>query len=154
MLRIAVTDTPLVVDDRELRRDGASYTIDTLLSLRAELGPDCSLVLCLGLDAFARLGSWHRWQELVSLAHLAVATRAASEQRLNPAILKLLGEKQTCDATALKKSAAGLIYLAQLSQIPVSSTQIRQELAAQRTARDLLPGVIDYIQQRGLYQSR
>jgi nicotinate-nucleotide adenylyltransferase len=154
ILRIAATGTPLVVDDRELRREGSSYTIDTLLSLRGELGNDCSLVLCLGLDAFARLDTWQQWQQLIALAHIAVATRAASDAELNPAVRDLLARKQTRDASALKKSAAGLIYLAQLSQIPVSSTQTRQELAAQRTARDLHPGVIDYIQQRGLYQSR
>jgi len=154
MLKLACANTTLTVDDRELQREGLSYTIDTLASLRAELGHDCALVLCLGSDAFAKLDTWHRWQMLVNLAHIAVATRANCLPALNPAVCDVLAQRQTHDASELKKSAGGRIYLAQLSQIPVSSTQVRQELAAHRNSRDLSPDVLHYIQQRGLYPSR
>ena len=76
MLRIALHDCPeLQLDERELRRDKPSYTYDTLMELRAELGDDVSLVLCMGADAFSGLPNWYCWQELIRLAHLVVIAR-------------------------------------------------------------------------------
>ena len=75
MVRAAVADQPaFVVDDREVRRAGASYTVDTLTELRAE-HPHRSLCLLLGMDAFLGLPAWHRWRELFELAHVVVAHR-------------------------------------------------------------------------------
>jgi len=63
LLRLAVEDVPgLVVDDRELRRAGASYTADTLASLRRDLGPRRPLCFIMGSDAFRGLTQWHRWR--------------------------------------------------------------------------------------------
>ena len=64
MVRAAVAGQPaFVVDDREVRRSGVSYSVDTLTELRAEY-PDRSLCLLLGMDAFLGLPNWHRWREL------------------------------------------------------------------------------------------
>ncbi len=77
MLRRAVAGEPrLVVDDRELRRGGPSYTVDTLAELRAAVGTR-PLCLVLGADAFLGLPGWHRWRELFALAHLVVVERPA-----------------------------------------------------------------------------
>ena len=65
----------MCIDERELHRDGPSYMVDTLLSLRAELGDESSLALLIGMDALHGLDRWHRWRELVDLCHLVVATR-------------------------------------------------------------------------------
>ena len=65
MLRLATQrEAGLAVDDRELRRQGLSYTVETLQDLRDELGEDTSLTMCLGMDALVNLASWHRWQDL------------------------------------------------------------------------------------------
>src|SRR2546429_9815656 len=73
MVRAAVADQPsFVVDDREVRRSGVSYSVDTLTELRREF-PNRSLCLLLGMDAFLGLPNWHRWRELLSLAPIAVA---------------------------------------------------------------------------------
>ena len=154
MLRLATTNTGLLVDERELQRGGASYTIDTLASLRQELGADTALVLCLGQDAFAQLDTWQRWRELTGFAHIAVATRAGQSIALNPAVRTLLAAHQASSVQALTNSPAGCIALAQLSQIPVSSTQVRQALASTRTSVDVHPDVLHYIQQRGLYSAQ
>lgn len=154
MLKLATAATELSVDDRELRRNSISYTIDTLASMRSELGAACSLVLCMGHDAFAQLDGWHCWRDLLTHAHIAVASRADCDMQLNPAVEQLLAQRQTSDPAALKSTTAGFIYLAQLSQIPVSSTLVRQELASTRHCAQLHPDVLHYIQQRGLYQSR
>src|SRR3546814_8034309 len=76
MLDLAVAGEPgLAVDRRELRRDGRSYSIDTLLELRAELGGDAPVALLVGADSFVGLPDWHRWRELFDHAHFVVAQR-------------------------------------------------------------------------------
>jgi len=76
MVRLAVEGiTPLVVDDRELKRDKPSYTVDTLELMRAELAADDQLFLLLGLDSFCGLPSWHRWEDLLQHCHILVLQR-------------------------------------------------------------------------------
>src|SRR3569832_548786 len=75
LLRLAVCGEPrLRVDERELRRPGPSYMVDTVLSLREELG-DTPLALIIGMDALNGLATWRRWRELVDLCHLIVMER-------------------------------------------------------------------------------
>ena len=71
MLKLAVAgDARLTIDDRELHRAGPSFTVDTLESLRKEVGCDLSVSMMLGLDAFALLPSWHRWQDVLQLVNV------------------------------------------------------------------------------------
>lgn len=152
MLRLAAADTSLLIDERELKREGPSYTFDTLQTLRAEHGQTASIICCLGMDAFAHFNTWHRWQDILSLVHLAVITRAGHHQEVNADIHALLALYQCTDKAALKNTPAGNIYLTQLSQIPVSSTQVRQQLAQGiLPPNTLTPTVYHYIQERGLY---
>lgn len=82
LLRLACGDMPgFAVDTRELERPGPSYMVDTLASLRAERG-DEPLCLILGWDAFLGLPGWHRWQNLLDYAHLAVVQRPGSTDRV------------------------------------------------------------------------
>jgi nicotinate-nucleotide adenylyltransferase len=86
MTRLAAADNPrLTVDDRELEREGVSYTVDTLAELRAKVGTRNPIWLILGADAFLRLPAWSRWLQLFDLAHIAVATRPgyALEEAVN-----------------------------------------------------------------------
>ncbi|HET9652255.1 MAG TPA: nicotinate (nicotinamide) nucleotide adenylyltransferase, partial [Usitatibacter sp.] len=81
MLKLAVQrDARFDIDERELRREGATYSYDTLAEIRRERGPQTPLVFLLGSDAFARIDEWHRWTELFDLAHFAVAVRADDAQ--------------------------------------------------------------------------
>ena len=76
MVKLAIADNPrFEVDDAEVTAPQQSYTVDTLTRLRHEAGSTRPLVLVLGKDAFARLEQWHRWQEIFTLAHIAVANR-------------------------------------------------------------------------------
>lgn len=152
MLRLATADTSLRIDERELEREGPSYTVDTLLSLREAYGADTAIICCMGMDAFAHFTTWHRWQDILSLAHLAVITRAENNQELDADTHALLARYRCTEKAALKNTPAGNIYLTQLSQIPVSSTQVRQQLAQGILPPDALkPTVYHYIQERGLY---
>src|SRR5436190_10787719 len=77
MVKLATQrDARFDVDDRELRRDGNTYTYDTLAEIRKERGPDVPLVFLSGSDAFAQIDTWSRWTEIFDLAHFAVAIRA------------------------------------------------------------------------------
>ena len=71
MVQLAISDNPLFIcDTRELNRNGASYTVDTLISLREEVGYKVSLCLIMGSDAFMRLNTWVRWQDLLNYCHI------------------------------------------------------------------------------------
>ncbi|MBK7686515.1 MAG: nicotinate-nucleotide adenylyltransferase [Rhodocyclaceae bacterium] len=79
MVKLSIADNPdFGVDDSEVMAATQSYTVETLERLRLEFGAKRPLVLLLGQDAFGRLESWHRWTEIFSLAHVAVATRPNS----------------------------------------------------------------------------
>ena len=80
MLELAIAGHDgLTIDTREIERGGKSYTVLTLEELRAE-APTRPLILVLGADAFRGLPTWHRWDEILALAHVAVAARAAVER--------------------------------------------------------------------------
>jgi nicotinate-nucleotide adenylyltransferase len=153
MVRVAVEDEPgLVCDDRELLRAGPSYSYDSLLELRAEIGAARSLVLVMGSDALAGLAGWHRWQELTDLAHIVVMARPGHPPELSAEVATWLRERQTADATLLSEQAAGLVHTIELRPLDISSTEIRSLLAAGRSVRYLVPDAVwRYLQDQQLY---
>ncbi|NOY67589.1 MAG: nicotinate-nucleotide adenylyltransferase [Gammaproteobacteria bacterium] len=153
MLSLAVKgNASFVVDTREVDRNGPSYMVDTLESLRHDF-PDESLVLILGQDAFNSLPEWHRWQEILQLAHIVVCTRPGSELASSGQLVELVSERGTQDISRLKDEKAGVIYMHDVIQLPISSTQIRDLCLQGKSHRYLLPlAVNEYIQTNGLYQ--
>ena len=152
MLEAAVAGLPgLRVDDRELRRAGVSYTVDTLVDLRREL-PDASLCLIVGMDAFASLHTWHRWRELVELAHIAVAHRPGASPPAAGPVAELLAEQRCEDAGELVRAPAGRIVLCPIPALEVSSTRLRESVAAGRSLACLVPEpVIEIIMKERIY---
>jgi nicotinate-nucleotide adenylyltransferase len=161
MLRLAVTEFPgLVVDDCELRRAGKSYTVDTLTALRREF-PERPLLLLLGADAFRGLPTWHRWRELVDLAHLVVVERPGVdlEAGLPPPLLTILRERLVAAPESLLSRPGGAILRQPIAPLDVSATEIREHLAggagAAEMNRGLLPpAVLAYIDLHHLYRPR
>lgn len=153
MLRIALQDCPeLQLDEREILRDKASYTYDTLLELRAVLGNEVSLVLCMGEDAFAGISSWYAWQELIHLAHIVVVARSGWTLPHSGDAANLLQAYQS-DVNSLNDKAAGSIVLQAPRLLPISATEIRQQTAAGESAQFLVPdGVWRYIREQNLYR--
>lgn len=143
------------IDDRELKRDGPSYTVPTLESLRAELG---SVPLCLlvGSDSFAALPTWHQWQRLPALAHLVVMRRPAAPGRpaTEPRLPAGLPARFVTDPAALKQAPAGLVYVAPITPLAVSATEIRAAIARGEPppAGSLPRAVWDYIENQQLYR--
>ena len=149
MLELATAGTPLVLDTRELLRDERSYTIDTLQSLREEVG-NRPLCFILGQDAFNRLPDWHRWSELLNYAHLAVATRPGYAPPGDPRLQELLTRAIT--GAELSQRPAGGIVLQPIPLLPVAATDLRARLKAGRSIDFLTPpSVVGYIETHHLY---
>ena len=153
MLEMAIADEKgLYCDDRELRRKGKSFTVDTLKSLREEF-PQDSICLILGMDAFARLEQWNRWRELFELAHICVAKRPGVRQAFEGELNKIVKQRQIDDVSALCESTAGNVCIRDIPALDVSATRIRELVASGRNPRFLLPdAVLNIINQRGLYR--
>ncbi len=152
MLRLAVEgQAGFEIDERELLRDGPSYMVDTLRSLREEVGPR-PLCLMMGMDAFAHLDTWHRWEELVDLAHIAVMRRPAPDAEPSAQVRALKDARLARDPQELRRASAGRIIECTVTQIDISATRIREHIAGGRGARYLLPDpVLDYIRRERLY---
>jgi len=161
MLDLAVAEFPgLVVDPREIAREGKSYTVLTLEELRAE-APARPLVLIVGVDAFAGLPTWHRWRDVFRLAHVVVVTRPGAS--IDAAIGGELGgewaDRATTEPARLETTPAGAIYVQPIRPQPIWDTAIRRALAhgpaGVADVRGLLPpAVLAYIDRNQLYRPR
>jgi nicotinate-nucleotide adenylyltransferase len=139
----------LQVDDRELQRERPSYTVETLESLRQELGSDVALFMVLGWDAFCGLPSWHRWESLLELANLVVLQRPDYDLEV-PEVLKDLLAARSADQP--ERSHGQIICLSQ-TPLAISATHIRTLVDSGASPRFLLPdAVLDYIENEGLYR--
>ncbi len=153
MLKLALADCrELTLDAREMQREGPSYTLDTLMELRRELGDQVSLVLAMGVDAFAGLHRWHRWQELLNHSHILVLERPGWALPATGPAAELLRQRRATPA-ALEVDAGGSIVLQSLRLLPISASDIRRQLAQGQSPQFLLPEPVrQYIGRHGLYQ--
>lgn len=155
MVRRAIAGNPrFVADVREVRRPDPSYTVDTLIALRAEVGEAQPLWLLLGADAFLGLPGWHDWRRLFDLANIAVAARPGARLLHADAIMEPLKSevvrRQVSDASPTQP--AGAVLLRATPPLDISATAIRDTLARRGSARYLLPdAVLDYIHEHRLY---
>lgn len=158
MARLALSGSShFVLDDHEVRAELPSYTVPTLERLRAELGAARPLVLVLGVDAFLGLPSWHRWQAIFGLAHVAVATRPGYTLNAADMDARLREEfaARLCASSALPaQGAQGAITHFTMTPLAISATAIRALLARGESPRFLLPdAVLDYIHHHHLYEN-
>ena len=131
MVRAAVADDPrLEVDDIELRREGASYSVDTLREIR-ERAPGCELFFVVGFDQLREFASWRSPDEVARLAHLVAVAR----------------EGEQIDASFPFPATR-----VEVTRIDLSATELRARIAAGRPVRYLLPDAVRAIVEReGLY---
>lgn len=155
MVELAVAGEPrLVCDTRELGREGVSYTIDSLVELRRELGEGHSLCLVMGCDAVLGITTWQRWQELLDWAHVVVIARPGWQLPVAGPVADWLRQHRLADRRSLRERSNGGTLIEELRPLAISSTEIRRLLAAGRSPRYLLPqAVLDYIQTHQLYHS-
>lgn len=181
MVRLAIATNPrFSVDEREVRLERASYTVDTLSDLRHELGGEQAIWLLMGADAFLGLPTWKNWRALFDLAHIAVAHRPGYQitqsDNLNEALRQELEQRLISEGERGKReeknpeashpspftlptSPAGRIVFSPITQLDISATGLRSNLQsgrnnlqASRSVRYLTPDrVADYIQENQLY---
>lgn len=128
------------VEDWEIRRGGRSYTVDTLAHFTGE-SPGEEFWLLIGADMFLTFTQWHRWEEIGRMASLLVASREEGEEER-----RQLREQQ--------KKLAELGIRSRLLEnppLPMSSTQIREELRRTGFSDKLDPAVMDYLRETELY---
>ena len=155
MVRAAVSDqSGFVVDDRELQRDGPSYSIDTLQSLRQDF-PGRPLALLIGMDAFLGLPHWHRWEEILDNAHIIVAHRPgwiAPDTGVLGELIASHGSQQIAD---LQSADSHRLFMHAVTQLEIASTDIRDLIAAGRDPRYLVPdAVCKRLAEDGCYSHR
>lgn len=140
MAELAFAAVPrAVVDGRELRRQGPTYTVDTLRELQREF-PQAQLLLIIGADQAEALHSWRESDEIVKLAIISIAERARPTS--------------TEGAFDASKLPVGRHEPVELPPMPVSATEVRARVAAGQGIAHLVPaGVARYIEQHHLYQA-
>ncbi len=155
MVRAATQDQPgFCVDDREIRRQGLSYSVDTMRSLREDF-PQQSLCLIVGMDAFLSLPKWHQWRELLELAHLVVAHRPGWRAPSMGPLGELLVVRGSGRVADLHEARAGRIFINAVTQLEISSTEVRKLIAAGRDPRYLMPDEVrTIIDQSGCYRPK
>ena len=155
MVQAAVQDQPgFAVDDREIRRQGRSYSIDTLREMRLE-HPERPLCLLLGMDAFLGVPSWHRWRDIFELCHVVVARRPGWDGPLSGPLGEIIGQRGTSDVDSLHRSIGGHVLVQAVTQLEIASTDLRALLLSGRDLRYLVPEAVRAIIQRtGCYAQR
>ena len=157
MVERAVAQYPaFAVDDREVRRAGPAYTVDTLESMRAQRSGD---VLCLivGIDAFLELDSWHRWRRISDLAHIVVMQRPGWPKlpEKGGALFEWSEQRRVPDSDALRRFQLGRILFQTVTLQDISASQIRSAVARGESVQaSIPPAVWDYIRTHRLYGCR
>tara|TARA_R110001599_G_scaffold353676_1_gene595241 strand:- start:307576 stop:308295 length:720 start_codon:yes stop_codon:yes gene_type:complete len=158
MVRLAFCTqaVPVCIDEQEVQRANASYTLETLQSLRKELGTAVSLVFLMGADQLQHLNSWQNWQQLFDYAHLCAASRPgfAMDAAAIPREVAQEFSRRAASPEQIRSTPHGASYLANDLAIDLSATMLRAALARGEQPFSLVPsGVLDYIKQHHLYQS-
>lgn len=151
MLHLAIQNTAgIIIDRRELEREGRSYMVDTLKSIRVEVGNDETLLLFIGTDAFITLSTWYQWKSLFKYAHVVVMMRPGYDRPND--FSTFLSSRLIDDKKALIQKKTGCLFFQQVTQMDISSSNIRKMVRAGLSPKFLLPdNVIDYIKQNRLY---
>jgi nicotinate-nucleotide adenylyltransferase len=158
MLRCAF-DTllmPVLIDLQEIQRHTATYTIDTLKAIRAEVGPAASIVFLIGADQLQHLDTWHEWRQLFDYAHICAASRPGFgiDATHVPELVSREFSQRAGTPEQIRNTASGLTFLATDLSVEVSATEIRTALQRGDKPESLVPpAVLDYIELHHLYRN-
>ena len=163
MLAEAIYPNPeFVVSDVELKREGRSYTIDTVLHFKSILEKDTPCYLIVGSDAFLEIDTWKSFRELFDLIPFIVMKRP-SEISGNNDFFKMLAQYITTsvtdgyelseDCSCFEHASKQKIFLFDVTPINISSTKIRDLVLQDASVKYLVPDTVEkYIQNKGLYK--
>lgn len=143
----------LTIDDREIRRSGPSYTIDTVKEIHEETQHKKVLVLILGVDAYLDFCKWHNFNEILSFCHVMLLQRSGYTLPNSGCEKELYDAHQTADFTKISSTQNGYIFLSDIEKFDISSTTIRDYILEGKQPKFLLPGNIwNYISKYNLYK--
>jgi len=142
LVELAIADNPgFRASDMEIKRPGPTYTVDTLIELRDEIGPNVELYVILGIDAINDLGRWHLPEQIFGLCTMVAAPRPGSE---------------SLDSRALDSVAEGMsgkVLMLDAPLIGISGRDIRRRVSKGKSIRYSVPdSVAAYIRAQGLYR--
>jgi nicotinate-nucleotide adenylyltransferase len=157
MVELAVADVPgFHVSTLELERSGASYSVDTLRALRAEIGADVRLVFVIGFDAFREFHTWKEHATIFGLCDIVVVTRPPAPDRLAPGDIPVAAREAFCyepNSATYRHESGHVLTLQRITALDISAARIRASIAAGRSVRFLVPAPVEtYIRARGLYR--
>lgn len=152
MVNLAIKDNKIfALDDRELKRTGASYSVLSLRELKQEF-PNQSILFLIGMDSLNTLSSWYHWQEITQLCHLVICKRPGQTFSPSQETLAYLNRATTAHYNDLETFKSGKAYFLQTPEFDIASTQIRNSLNDKDSVNQLLPtSVLDYIKRNDLY---
>ncbi len=143
--------TQLIVDSREIQRQGKSFMIDTLKSLRTEF-KDYPLALIIGADSLETFQTWKSWKNIINYAHLIVVNRPESVSPKDPELKQMIENSLTDDPLKLSQALAGLLYYANIPPSLVSATKLRKQMLNSEDISHCIPkNVLNYIQAQHIY---
>jgi nicotinate-nucleotide adenylyltransferase len=129
MVELACEGAPRFVASRLEEGTARSYSIDTIEKVRATLAFEDELFFLIGADAFAEITTWRRWQDVIGLVTFLVVTRPGHGYSV--------------------PTGARVVSLETVA-LPVSSSDIRADLAAGGAPEELPTAVLDYVRANNL----
>ncbi len=151
MIKLAIQNSPLSLDEQELHRTGPSYSIDTLIDLR-RAHPEASLCMTVGTDAFLGLNSWHQWEKLIKFTNIVVMHREGWSMPDTGIIADFYQEHALKADNHITAFSCGQITVQSISNLDISGSKIRRMIANHQSPRFLLPEkVLEYIETHQLY---
>lgn len=153
MLTLAIQNTPdLQIDTQELLRECPSYTANTVKLLRQQ-HPQTPLCFIMGMDSLINFDTWYQYQDILTYCHLVISHRPGWDPIFNNTINDLLKKHQTNDPKHLHQKLAGHIYFQSTTQLAISSSEIRAQIAAKQPIDFLTPrAVSEYIELEQCYR--
>ncbi len=154
MVELVCKQQPIFqLDNRELQRHSASYTVTSLQEIKQEQ-PNSRIFFIIGMDSLLNFTTWHQWQTILSLCHIVVNIRPGYQlDQINPATQHLLKSHHISDIDKINTKDAGGIIFHNNQSLNVSSSEIRTQLLSKNLKKNLLSEVVlHYIQQENLYQ--
>ena len=141
MTAAAVSDNPnFEISDVEMRREGPSYTVDTIQYFKKLYGPTVEFYFIAGTDTIRALPTWKFIDELIDEVHFIGATRPDGSSAID-STLDELGSK-----------AREKIHVMEVPEMKLSATYLRERLRSGKTVRYMLPKcVVDYIEENHIY---
>tara|TARA_Y100000590_G_scaffold223407_1_gene252714 strand:+ start:9468 stop:10130 length:663 start_codon:yes stop_codon:yes gene_type:complete len=142
----------IVVDDREIKRRGPSYAIDTAKEV-INLYDSCSSICwIMGTDAFSSIDSWHRWEEFLDLVNIIVMSRPDKTIDKNTISYKILKERQIDNKEDFISSKKGKVLSIKVRPVKVSSSKIRHNIFSGKPVDEMIfQEVAGFIERTKLY---